>query len=834
MTSERFLGKGWTLALGEAGAYATPDDIPDHAETIAAPVPGTVASALRQAGRFDVGASLALEDLDAWYRCTLDEPAGDALLRFAGLATIAEVYLNGALILTSESMFEAHDVPVTLHGKDRLAICFRAIGPHLAKTGPRARWRPRMMRAQGLRLIRTTALGFMPGWCPDVVAVGPWRTISILRPQAEPVDFTIRTAFGDDGTGVLTVSFAASDETPGLRLICDGRESTFAHSAGRMSAELHLPDIAPWWPRTHGEPVLHDVILAHGNDRRRIGRTGFRRITVDRGADGRSFAVLVNGERVFCRGAVWMTADIVALTGARADYAPWLNLAAEAGMNMIRIPGVAVYETPDFFGLCDELGLLVWQDLMFANFDYPANDHALMIHVKSEVEQFLSRTSASPSLAILCGGSEMFQQGAMMGLPERTWKSAFATEFLAGLCAEQRADVPYVDNSPSGGALPFSANAGVTHFYGVGAYRRPLEDARRANVRFAAECLAFSSVPDAETLERHLPVPPSCDPRWKARVPRDAGASWDFEDVRDHYIGDLYEIDPARLRHEDPEHYLALSRAATAEVMEATFAEWRRPVSGCNGALVWTLQDLLPGAGWGVIDATGRRKSTWHALKRAFRPVTVILSDEGTNGLDVHVVNDGPLQRDLVVTLSCLRDGRQSVVSGTTTVTLDARQGRTMAATDLFGAFFDTTYAYRFGPPSHDVTVARLADAQSGAILSEAFHFPLGRANAFHEARLEVNLVAEEVGWVLQMQTDRLAQSVAINVAGFRPAENGFHLAPGLVKRVALLPVTDSVPQARPGAPAAADGADILGGAATSSPPTGSVSTLGSRHSVRF
>ncbi|MGI2035884.1 glycoside hydrolase family 2 protein [Rhizobium panacihumi] len=812
--SERFLTDGWALTLSEPGAYAAPGDIPGTVETIAAPVPGTVASALRGADKFDAAYPTPLENLDAWYRLDLPGEAGAAVLRFAGLATVTEVYLNDMLILASESMFEAHDVRVTLTGSDRLAMCFRAIGPHLTRSGPRARWRPRMMRSQGLRLLRTTALGFMPGWCPDVVAVGPWRAISILRVDARPRDFAIRSTLGEDGTGVLTVSYAAESGTDNLRLVCDGRQAAFVLSDGRMNAQLVLPDVTRWWPRTHGEPVLHDVIVEDATGQEVIGRTGFRRIEVDRGADGNDFAIRVNGEAVFCRGAAWTNADIVSLPGGRADYAPWLELAAEAGMNMIRIPGIATYETPAFFKLCDELGIMVWQDLMFANFDYPANDEALLIHVKTEVEQLLAAISGSPSLAILCGGSEMFQQGAMMGLPERIFKGALATEILAGFCRDGRADVAYVDNSPSGGALPFFPNAGVAHYYGVGAYCRPLDDARRANVRFAAECLAFSNVPDAETLERHLPVPPSHNPRWKARVPRDAGTSWDFEDVRDHYLQALYGLEPARLRYEDPERYLAFSRAAPAEVMEATFAEWRRPGSSCHGALVWTLMDLLPGAGWGVIDATGRPKSTWHALKRAFRPVQVVLSDEGTNGLDVHVVNDSAVSRDMVVELACLRDGRQVVVSGSRTLTLDARQGLTLAATDLFGAFFDTTYAYRFGPPSHDVTVARLKDAASGGIIAEAFHFPLGRTPALHAVAIEASLVkGEDGGWVLQLSTDILAQSVSIGVDGFRVADNGFHLAPGTVKQVKLVPLTSADAQNRP---------------------SGSISALGSGHLTRF
>lgn len=800
--TEILLTEGWNLALTEPGAWATRADMAANAGFLPAPVPGTVAEALEQAGLFDRAAPQPLDNRDAWYLCRLvDIDAGAAVLRFAGLATIAEVYLNGTLILQAHSMFEAHDVAVSLAGGDELAICFRALGPHLDASGPRARWRPQMMDTQGLRMLRTTALGRMPGWCPPVHAVGPFRPVSLIRPGAFRIsDLTIVSQLGDGGDGILTVSCLIEGVPDGLRLACGGLEQPFQIEAdGRFSARLTLPGVTPWWPRSHGEPTLYDVTLMIDGAEHALGATGFRTIVAERGAaepgtDGQDFAIVVNGEPVFCRGAVWTSADIVRLPGDRAAYEPWLRLAAEAGMNMIRIGGTMTYETPEFYRLCDELGLMVWQEFMLANFDYPVKDAGFVADVTAEAEQLLRAVQASPSLAVLCGGSEIYQQAAMMGLPERIWKGPLTEEILPAVCRRLRPDVPYVANSPSGGAMPFSPNAGVTHYYGVGAYCRPLDDARRANVRFAAESLAFAHVPEQPVLDKHLPVPAVQHPRWKARVPRDRSASWDFEDIREHYLGDLYGVDPARLRREDPIRYLDMSRAVTGEVIEATYGEWRRPQSPCNGALVWTLQDLLPGPGWGVIDATGTPKPVWHALKRAFRPLQVLLSDEGTNGLDAHVINETDAPRALVLELSCLRAGQQPVVSGRMEVSLAARQSRTIAATDLFGAFFDTTYAFRFGPPSHDVTVARLL-GEDGVVVAEAFHFPLGRAEAFHDARIEASLSrSEDGGWFLDLSTDRLAQAVSILCDGYRPSDNWFHLAPGKSRRIALLalPETDT------------------------------------------
>ncbi|MBB3570670.1 glycoside hydrolase family 2 protein [Rhizobium sp. BK491] len=807
------LSEGWNLVLTEAGTCLSPSDVPLASGFIPAPVPGTVAEALERAGRFDRTRPQPLHDRDAWYICRLvDSDAGEAVLRLEGLATLCEVFLNGQKILVSESMFEAHDVDVTLLGGDELALCFRALEPKLLEPGPRARWRPQMITPQGLRMVRTTLLGHMPGWCPEVQAVGPWRPISLLRPNAPVIrDLSLRPDLLENGEGRLYASLSIEGDVEELLLRCGETEQAFEKDgAGRYTAILKIPDVVPWWPHTHGVPQLHDVTLVVDGVEHALGQTGFRRLSVDRGADGQDFVVIVNGERIFCRGAVWTTADIVRLRGDRGDYEGWLRLAAEAGMNMIRIGGTTAYETPEFFRICDELGLMVWQDFMFANFDYPKNDKAFSAHVETEVSQFLGRTRLSPCLAILCGGSEIHQQAAMMGLPEQFWKSPVVEEIIPPLVQSLRPDVPYVVNSPSGGAMPFSSNVGVTHYYGVGAYMRPLADARRADVRFAAESLAFAHVPQARTLGQHLPVPAVHSPLWKERVPRDRGASWDFEDVRDHYLQELYGFEPNRLRREDPDFYLNLSRAVTGEVAEETYAEWRRQGSGCNGALVWTLQDLLPGAGWGVIDSTGEPKPVWYGLRRAFRPVQVLLMDEGTNGLDVHVINESDAALDLTVEVSCLRDGRQIVVGGGRDLVLDARSKQKIACTDLFGAFFDTTYAFRFGPPSHDVTVARLTAPATGTVIAQAFYFPLGRTKAFHDAEITASAVQEGEDWFLELSSDRLAQSVQIDLEAYRAEDDWFHLAPGS-RRLRLY--------RREGVPA-----DVI--------PSGQIRTVGSRRIV--
>ena len=315
----------------------------------------------------------------------------------------------------------------------------------------------------------------------------------------------------------------------------------------------------------------------------------------------------------------------------------------------------------------------------------------------------------------------------MLGLAPDLGRGPLFGELLPRLIGEQEVDAHYVPSTPSGGELPFRPSAGVAHYFGVGAYRRPLDDARRAEVKFAAECLAIANVPGDGAIEELAPSGSARlvhHPAWKAGVPRDVGAGWDFEDVRDHYLRELYGIDPVDLRWADPDRYLALSRVVSGEVMAATFGEWRRARSACAGALVWTLNDPLPGAGWGVFDSAGRPKAAYWYLKRALAPVAVWMTDEGTNGISVHVANDRGVSLSARLEIALHRRDGTAVDTAASDLELGPHTTSELSVEGLLGHFADAGYAYRFGPAPHELVVATLST--TGALRSQAFHYPLG------------------------------------------------------------------------------------------------------------
>ena len=809
------LNEGWEVA-------------PMGGPFVPACVPGTVAQAVVQAtsrgvaeaGSVGAQVELANQRYDGQeytFRCRFPSrpcAAGERLvLRFGGIATVADVTLNGAAIVASTSMYARHDVDVSsmIHEENELLIHCRPLQQALKARRPRPRWRTKVVAEQQLRWFRTTMLGRAPGFAPGPEPVGPWRPVELIRWQRVEVHGWQRRVH--ETTVDLSFHVRADDEAARPRrgrLVLVGATGT--HSAGlafepdgdglRAYATLAVPDAELWWPHTHGPPHLYamrvELVLADGGTvELQDEAVGFRTVeTASQPAGDSGLALRVNGVAVFCRGAIWTPPDAVTLNG---DPTERLRLLRDAGFNMIRVAGTMYYEDARFHAACDALGLMVWQDMMFANMDYPFEDEAFLKTVTSEARTELTRLSAHASTIVLCGNSEIEQQVAMLGMKPSEGRANFFATQLPAIARECGVDSPYVPSAPCGGDLAFRTSRGVANYFGVGAYRRPLEDARRAQVRFASECLAFSHVPEPERIDEMAARTPGgispIHPEWKRGVPRDAGAGWDFEDVRDHYLKLLYGVDPVDLRYADAERYFELSRLVTGEAMAEVFGEWRRAASPCNGGIILWASDLAPGAGWGILDSQGAPKAAYWFLRRALQPVTLWTTDEGLDGVDIHVANDSPVPVDARLRVALYRDGERKTAEGTLHIALPAHGTACYGAEYILGRFADAAYAYRFGPPGHDVVAASLYITDYALPCAQAFRFPAGRP--LRRAPVQ-DLGLRGEAYVLQdgsvdlyLTARALAYGVRIVAAGFEPADNYFHLEPGVRRRVALTPAAN-------------------------------------------
>jgi beta-mannosidase len=802
-------GAAWRCCAQPAGSVAHPDQLNDDADWLPAKAPGTVASALRSAGRWSFAPPIDIDASDWWFLApfslpssALDEPCR---LCFDGLATLAEAWLNGESILTSDNMFRSYQVDVTgrLRADNELAIVFRSVAHDLKRKRPRPRWKTNLVQQQQLRWLRTSLQGRIPGWSPPVPTIGPWRAVRLETGDVQWLNRHVLTEL-DGTTGVVRCAVEVASSTPlqSAELRVGGRSASLdvVNNGDRslLSGELRIDHAPLWRPHTHGEPQLLPCEIAVSTMDGEAHRlpcpdVGFRKLEVD--ASGGAFEIRVNGEPVFCRGACWTTSDVFTLTGTDVELERDLRLARDAGANMLRVGGTMTYESDAFYALCDRLGILVWQDFMFANMDYPVHDASFRANVEAEAAEQLRRFSAHPCVAIYCGNSEVEQQAAMLGLPRDVWRNDFFAETLPSLCAELHPGTAYVPSTPTGGALPFQTRQGVSHYYGVGAYLRGIEDVRRADVKFTPECLGFSNIPEPAAIEAITggAFPVTHAPQWKARVPRDTGAGWDFEDVRDHYVKELFGVDPVMLRSRDMLRYLRLGRIATGRMMERVFSEWRSVHSRAGGALVWFYKDLWPAAGWGIVDASGFPKSAYFALKRVWRRRQVTITDEGLNGLDLHLTNETDAECAGFVEVLLLREPNTVIAREEAPIRLPPYSRTRLGADDILGRFYDVSYAYRFGPRPHDVAVATWLD-ESREVVSEAVHVVEPREPmVIRDAAVEASAHPFTDGsYEVRLSSDAFLHAVHLHAPGFLPDDNDFFLVPQRAKIVRFMPWSES------------------------------------------
>jgi beta-mannosidase len=248
--------------------------------------------------------------------------------------------------------------------------------------------------------------------------------------------------------------------------------------------------------------------------------------------------------------------------------------------------------------------------------------------------------------------------------------------------------------------------------------------------------------------------------------------------VRDHYVRELFGIDPTTVRAADPQRYLDFGRAATAEVLARTFTEWRRPASPCTGALLLQHRDLDEGPGPGLVDAHGRPKPAYYGARRVLQPVALLLCDEGMNGLDIWAVNDSARVIDGVLTIETFNGETRTAVAERSFV-VPGQSHRRLRAEDVLGGFVDITYAYRFGPQRVETVAVRWAQRDGTPLARAIYHpdaGPLVRTDVGLSGRARVTGVDR---YEVEVSARRAARWVLLDAPGAAFSDNAFDIEPG-------------------------------------------------------
>ena len=630
------LNTGWTLR-------AVGGDVPAAVAgvTVAATVPGCVHLDLLAAGLIPDPYLDGNEAAVAWvgrvdwrYETTVDwQPGADdhADLVALGLDTVSTVELNGTVVARTQNMHRSYRIPVAgvlRPGANRLAVTFAAglteAERRSAELGPRPH-----VNAHPYNALRKMAANFGWDWGPDVVTAGIWRPLG-LETWREARIASVRPLTEVDGSrGVLRahveVERAAGTVQPG--------RTTGVVSVVVADAEL-------WWPQGYGRqplyPVEVDLSGPSGPLGSWSGRVGFRTVELDTAPDehGTPFALRVNGVPIFARGVNWIPEDAFLPRVDTARYAARLRQAKDAGVNLVRVWGGGIYESDAFYDTCDELGLLVWQDFLFACAAY-AEEEPLRGEVVAEAREAVTRLSPHPSLALWNGCNENLWGHEDWDWKEplagRTWGRGYYFDVLPGIVAELDPTRPYSPGSPwSPGPdrHPNDPRHGTMHVWDV--WNERDQTVYRDHVpRFCAE-FGFQGPPTWATLTRAVhdePLTPE-SPGMLVHQKAEDGAGKLRRGLRPHLP------EPASMA--DWHWATSLNQARAVALGIEHFRSWS-PV--CAGAVVWQLNDCWPVTSWAAVDGGGRRKPLWYALRRSFRDRLLTLQPRD-GGLALVVVND--------------------------------------------------------------------------------------------------------------------------------------------------------------------------------------------------
>jgi beta-mannosidase len=790
----------------------------DDAAWIPARVPGNVHTALVEVGRIDppfydmnVDACRWVERREWWYRRNLDyqasPPGASEWLVFDGLDTLCTIYLNGSELRRHENMFipARFDVGGRLQpGQNCVALRFDPIVTGAAIRTIPGNW---TWRAPERIWVRKAQCQFGWDWAPRLVSIGPWQGVhldSCPQTRIDTVYFNTHLISAQRDRAEVTVDVQISGMAsllqacpagqPAARIkltLTRGQTRLQAFTAigpdGRARAGLAVPDPDLWWTHELGIPALYDLEVALEYDDQLLDsdreRVGICTVSWDQSPDGDEpgasfFTPVLNGVRLFAKGANWVPADSFLSEVDESQYRDLLELAAEAHMNMLRVWGGGIYEKEEFYRLCDELGILVWQDFMYACALYPDFEPGFLEEAEREARSAIVRLRNHPCIGLWCGNNEndwtadqTFWSQPGCDFPGKR----IYHELLPRVLDELDPSRFYWPTSPYGGDDHNDAAAGDRHnwqtWHGFVYPRRFGQSQERAltpegvSYRHYAEDLArFSSefglhaAPVLETFRRNVPA--------EALQFGSASVSYrntDYPQAQGSLILEAHTGLPNGLQQ-----YIDYSMIAQAEGLKFGLEHFRRRKPHCSGTLIWQLNDCWPAISCSLLDYYRFAKASYFYVKRAFAPVMATFQ-QTRDGIELWMVNDTLEEyHDMIrwgrgtfsgETLS-QEQLQVSVPANSACIVrrINGDQARVSPSSEYFHVSSDTG-----GFPANRLFLAEIKD-----LCHPTVHFEFER-RVVSECELEVELCSEQFAFFVKLECA---------IDGTRYSDNYFDLYP--------------------------------------------------------
>jgi beta-mannosidase len=570
-----------------------------------------------------------------------------------GLDTYAKVFINGNKVAETDNMFRGYRFevkPFMKQGKNEIAVLLDSP----------VNWEKALEDKLPYKLpgncpfTRKAHYHFGWDWGPRLTTSGIWRPIYIEAwDTVRFEELEIGQEFFEKNTARLNLRLeilSDKEQQAEIKAVALGKKKEFTKNwpvslkkglnNQHNSLEIANPEL--WWPAGMGEQNLYTVkiqVLQKGKELDSISkRIGLRTLSLEQNEDqwGKSFQFVVNGIPFFAKGGNWIPADVFLNRVTPQKYQSLLKDCVEAKMNMLRVWGGGIYEAPEFYDLCDELGLTVWQDFMFACGMYPG-DEAYLENVKAEAEFVIKELRHHPCLALWCGNNECeegwFYWGWKQSLPPKVWEDyekifhQILPEAVKA-CDVERTYWPSSPHSEKTGD-PRSDKSGDMHYWGIWHGKEPFKEYREKFHRFFSE-FGFQSFPLIETVKTYT-------------LPEDRNiTSPVMEQHQKHPEGNRliiqYMLDHYRLP-KDFESLLWLSQVLQAEGMKIAAEHFRSQMPRIMGSLYWQIEDCWQVASWSGIDYFGNWKALHYYAKRFYNPLLVAAIDS-EKVLNVYGISD--------------------------------------------------------------------------------------------------------------------------------------------------------------------------------------------------
>ncbi|EPE98254.1 beta-mannosidase [Rhizobium grahamii] len=587
---------------------------------------------------------------------TLSEPDGDWYLDIDYLDTVAAVFINGSPVLLADNSFRRYrpDVGGQLKtGENFIRIVLHSsIAAGADRQGRQPFYIPYSTGNSPIpngNMLRKPQCHFGWDWNIAIAPLGLYGTIALRKLETARIEHvTTRQVHNLNGSVNLQVTATLFAKNPGIvpvHFSLDGERVRLdvGVSAGETVVnhvfEIDKPRL--WWPAGSGVQALYTLTVDLPSDAvtKQIGLRTVELITTP-DAVGARFALKVNGREIFCRGANWIPADALFSLSSPEKTEDQLQSAKSANMNMIRVWGGGFYEHDHFYDLCDRLGLMVWQDFMFACNLYPSTEDFLD-NVALEVDYQVRRLNSHPSIALWCGDNELV--GALTWFEEsRKDRDRYLVSYdrlnrvIEQAMKKAAPDAIWWPSSPASGYLDFgdawhADGSGDMHYWSVWHENKSFDNYRSVRPRFCSE-FGFQSYTSLPVIKTYADA-------------KDMNVASPVMELHQKNAGGNERIAGTMFRYfrfpKDFPNFVYLSQIQQGLAIKTAVEYWRSLKPHCMGTIYWQLNDTWPVASWSSLDYGGRWKAMHYLVKRFFQPVAVaaIPSDDGKQ-IRFSLVND--------------------------------------------------------------------------------------------------------------------------------------------------------------------------------------------------